>query len=71
MTVVGNITWLIFGGFLSGIAYIIGGLMLCLTVVGIPFGVQAIKIGAATWTPFGEQIIIKDKTQSVPNTVLT
>lgn len=69
MTVLGNITWLIFGGFLSGIAYIIGGLMLCLTVVGIPFGVQAIKIGVATWTPFGEQIIIKDKTQSVPNTV--
>ena len=49
MSVLGNIIWLIFGGFLSGLGYILGGLGLCITIVGIPFGVQAIKIGLATF----------------------
>ena len=44
MSILGNIIWLIFGGFLSGIGYILGGLLVCLTIVGIPFGRQAIKL---------------------------
>ncbi|MBP0001373.1 MAG: YccF domain-containing protein [Cyanobacteria bacterium SID2] len=57
MSLIGNILWLIFGGFLSGLGYIIGGLGLCLTIVGIPFGIQAIKLGVATMTPFGKEIV--------------
>jgi len=53
----GNIIWLIFGGFLSGMGYIIGGILVCLTIVGIPFGVQSIKLGVATMAPFGREII--------------
>ena len=52
MSLLGNIIWLIFGGFLSGLGYIIGGLGTCLTIIGIPFGLQAIKIGFATMAPF-------------------
>jgi uncharacterized membrane protein YccF (DUF307 family) len=66
MSLLGNIIWLIFGGFLTGLGYIIGGLLLCLTIVGIPFGLQAIKLGGATMTPFGREIV-EDKN---PNTVL-
>ena len=66
MSLLGNIIWLIFGGFLSGLGYIVGGLLLCLTIVGIPFGLQAIKLGGATMTPFGREIV-EDKN---PNTVL-
>ncbi len=57
MSVLGNIIWLIFGGFFTGLGYIIGGLALCLTIVGIPFGLQSIKLGAATMTPFGMEIV--------------
>lgn len=56
MSLLGNLIWLIFGGLLSGLAWIIAGLGLCLTIVGIPFGVQAMKIGAATLTPFGKEV---------------
>jgi uncharacterized membrane protein YccF (DUF307 family) len=57
MSTLGNIIWLIFGGFLAGLGYIIGGLLLCLTIVGIPFGLQAINLGMATFTPFGKEVV--------------
>lgn len=57
MSFFGNIIWMIFGGFLAGVGYIIGGLLISLTIVGIPVGTQAIKLGIATMTPFGRQII--------------
>jgi uncharacterized membrane protein YccF (DUF307 family) len=56
MSVLGNLIWLIFGGFLAGMGYILGGLLLCLTIVGIPFGLQTIKIGMATFTPFRKEV---------------
>ena len=55
MSVLGNLVWLIFGGFFAGLGYILGGLLLCLTIVGIPFGMQAIQLGIATMTPFGKE----------------
>lgn len=69
MSLLGNIVWLIFGGFLAGIGYIIGGIALCITVVGIPFGVQAIKIGMATFAPFGKEVYEQENANSVTNTI--
>ncbi|HKJ27202.1 MAG TPA: YccF domain-containing protein [Anaerolineales bacterium] len=60
MSILGNIIWMIFGGFVAGMGYILGGLLVCLTIVGIPFGVQAIKLGLATMTPFGRKIVPND-----------
>ena len=57
MTLLGNIIWLIFGGFLSGLGYIFGGIGLCLTIIGIPFGLQSIKLGIAVFAPFGKDIV--------------
>jgi hypothetical protein len=56
MSCLGNGIWLVFGGFISGMGYIIGGLLTCLTIIGIPFGLQTIKLGVATLTPFGREI---------------
>jgi uncharacterized membrane protein YccF (DUF307 family) len=56
MSLLGNIIWLVFGGFLSGVGYILGGLSTCLTIIGIPFGLEAIKVGFATFTPFGKEV---------------
>ncbi len=57
MNFLGNVIWLVFGGFLTGMGYILGGLVVCLTIIGIPFGVQAMKLGIATMTPFGRTIV--------------
>ncbi|MBP7280093.1 MAG: YccF domain-containing protein [Leptospiraceae bacterium] len=65
MSLLGNIIWLIFGGFFSGLGYIIGGIGTCLTIIGIPFGLQAIKIGFATMAPFGKENIVTDNSNSL------
>jgi uncharacterized membrane protein YccF (DUF307 family) len=57
MTLLGNVIWLIFGGLLAGLGYIVGGLVMCLTIVGIPFGIQNMKLGIATFAPFGKEIV--------------
>ncbi len=69
MSVFGNIIWLIFGGFLAGLGYIIGGIALCLTIVGIPFGIQTMKIGVATFAPFGKEVQEFENANSVGNTI--
>jgi uncharacterized membrane protein YccF (DUF307 family) len=70
MSLLGNIVWLIFGGFLAGIVYIFGGILACLTIIGIPFGQQAIKLGVATMTPFGREIVPTPEAGSTLNMIL-
>lgn len=70
MSLIGNIIWLIFGGFISGLGYIIGGLTICLTIVGIPFGIQNIKLGFATMTPFGKEIVVSPNASDLINSIL-
>ena len=49
-----NIAWLILGGVLVGLAYLLGGIILCITIIGIPFGLQCFKIAGLGFTPFGK-----------------
>lgn len=64
MHTIGNIAWLIFGGLLAALGYVLGGLALCLTFVGIPFGIQSIKIGIATLSPFGKEVVAAENADS-------
>jgi len=64
MSLLGNVIWLIFGGFLTGLGYIIGGLGLCLTIIGIPFGLQSIKLGFAAFAPFGKEVVETENANS-------
>jgi len=57
MSLLGNLVWLVFGGLIVGLGYILGGALLCLTIVGIPFGLQAIRLGTATLSPFGKTVV--------------
>jgi len=54
-----NIVWLIFGGFIVVIAYLLGALLMCLTIVGIPFGVQCFKLAGLAIAPFGR--VVREK----------
>ncbi len=52
-----NVLWVVFGGgFIIWLEYLVGGALLCLTVVGIPFGVQCFKIAGMGLLPFGKDI---------------
>lgn len=56
MEFLGNILWFVLGGFLVSLYYFIVGLLFCITIIGIPFGLQLIKLaGFALW-PFGHEI---------------
>ena len=56
MKFLGNIIWAFFGGLFISLYYFIFGLLLCLTVIGIPFGLQLMKMaGFALW-PFGHEV---------------
>ena len=69
MSLLGNILWLIFGGLLTGLGYILGGIVLCLTIIGIPFGMQSIKLGFAVFAPFGKNLVELDNANGVLNLV--
>jgi uncharacterized membrane protein YccF (DUF307 family) len=57
MNFIGNVIWLIFGGFFSALGYLIGGLLLCFTIIGIPFGIQCFKIAGLELMPFGRKVV--------------
>ncbi|MFB3077090.1 MAG: YccF domain-containing protein [Lysobacterales bacterium] len=51
-----NIIWLILGGFIVVISYLLGGIVLCLTIIGIPFGIQCFKLAGLALMPFGREV---------------
>ena len=57
MNFIGNVLWFILGGFLVALIYFVVGLLMCLTIVGIPFGVQLFKLGIYALWPFGHELV--------------
>lgn len=56
MSLFGNLIWIIFGGLIGAVAWMIAGILCCITIVGIPFGIQCFKIGGLVLAPFGREI---------------
>lgn len=57
MKFLGNILWLILGGLVIALIYYVVGLLLCITFIGIPFGVQLFKLGTYALWPFGHDLV--------------
>lgn len=57
MNFLGNILWLLLGGLLTAVLYYLNGLLMCITIIGIPFGVQLFKLGTYALWPFGHNIV--------------
>ncbi len=53
MNIIGNLLWLVFGGLLIALVYFFVGVLFCLTIIGIPFGIQLFKLGVLALAPFG------------------
>ena len=56
MKTFGNTIWLIFGGLIMALGWFIAGVIMCITIIGIPFGLQAFKIGSLVLWPFGKEV---------------
>ncbi|HHU73578.1 MAG TPA: YccF domain-containing protein [Clostridiales bacterium] len=56
MGCLGNIIWFICGGFISGISWLLAGVVWCITIVGIPVGLQCFKFAGLCFFPFGKEV---------------
>lgn len=56
MSCLGNILWFLFGGFISGISWCLAGCLWCITIVGIPWGLQCFKFAKLSFFPFGKEV---------------
>jgi uncharacterized membrane protein YccF (DUF307 family) len=57
MTLLLNILWFIFGGFAAGLAWVVGGLVLAVTIVGLPWAGAAFRIAGFSFAPFGRRVV--------------
>ena len=57
MSCIANLIWIIFGGLWTALLWLFLGLLLCITVVGIPFGLQCFKAAKLTFAPFGKKVV--------------
>lgn len=56
MSCLGNVLWFVFGGFISGLSWSLAGILWCITIVGIPVGVQCFKFAGLSFFPFGKEV---------------
>lgn len=56
MSFLGNLLWFIFGGFISGITWCLAGVLWCITIIGIPIGIQCFKFASLAFSPFGKDV---------------
>ena len=59
MAVIGNILWFVFSGLWSWIGWVAGGILCCITIIGIPWGLQHFKMALASLIPFGKEVVKK------------
>jgi uncharacterized membrane protein YccF (DUF307 family) len=65
MKTIGNILWFVLAGIWLAIGYSIAGLVLCITIIGIPFGIQAFKLAGFVLWPFGRAVVPKPEALGV------
>lgn len=60
MSCLGNFIWIIFGGLVNSIAWLLAGVFWCITIVGIPIGLQCFKMASLQFAPFGKEVVTVD-----------
>ena len=69
MSFLGNLLWIVLGGFLITIEYLVSGMVLCLTIIGIPFGIQCFKLAILALLPFGREIVSEPTSSGCISTI--
>ena len=60
MSFLGNLIWVVFGGLLMSLGYLLLGIVYCITIIGIPVGVQLFKMASLSLFPFGREVTDKN-----------
>lgn len=53
----GNVLWLLLGGIWLALSHVVAGILLCITIIGIPLGVASLKMAVLALTPFGKEVV--------------
>ncbi len=61
MRTIGNVLWFVLAGVWLAISYAVAGLLLCITIIGIPFGIQAFKLAGFVLWPFGRAVVVSSR----------
>lgn len=61
MKTLGNIIWIVFGGIFIALEYLVSSIVLMFTIIGIPFGIQTLKMATLALLPFGKTTVIVEK----------
>ena len=69
LRILSNILWVLFGGIWLTLLWGICGVMLCITVIGIPFGIQCFKLAVFSFLPHGKKVVLDFKAHPVANTL--
>jgi uncharacterized membrane protein YccF (DUF307 family) len=56
VSLIGNVIFFVFGGFIIFLGYVLGGILLCLTIIGIPFGLMCFRLAGSVIAPFGREV---------------
>ena len=59
LSIIMNILWIVLGGIWISLTHLVFGIVLCITIIGIPFGRQHFKLAALALTPFGKHVVEK------------
>ena len=70
MSILGNLIWLIFGGIIVAIEYFVSSILLMITIVGIPFGLQTLKLGLLALWPFSQEVVPSPSNGGCLNTLM-
>jgi uncharacterized membrane protein YccF (DUF307 family) len=70
MSLFGNLIWLLFGGIIIAIEYVIASILLMITIIGIPFGLQTLKLGMLALWPFGQTAISRPAASGCLSTLM-
>jgi uncharacterized membrane protein YccF (DUF307 family) len=70
MSIFGNLIWLIFGGIIIAIEYFIASVLLMITIIGIPFGLQTLKLGILALWPFGQTAVSRPTSSGCISTLM-
>jgi uncharacterized membrane protein YccF (DUF307 family) len=70
MNILGNIIWIVFGGLIIFLMYVLSSILLCLTIIGIPFGIQTLKLSMLALVPFGKDVANKPNEPGCLSTIM-
>ena len=69
MRFLANLVWIIFGGLWLALFWALAGILFCITIVGIPFGIQCFKMGRLSLAPYGKKVDLNFTEHPIANTI--